>query len=123
VRFTAVSFVDRRHGWAVGAGGRVFATGNGGRTWRAQSSNVQADLFDVKFLDELEGWAVGDAGTVIHTVDGGARWVAVASNIPHRLERLSFVDRTHGWAVGFGGAIIAFDPQAAPRPPELRSRK
>jgi photosystem II stability/assembly factor-like uncharacterized protein len=71
-RFNAASFVDARHGWAVGAEGRVFATRDGGRTWRAEQSNVEADLFDVKFLDALEGWAIGAEGTIIHTQYGDA---------------------------------------------------
>lgn len=121
VRFTAANFVDGRRGWAVGAGGSVFATRDGGRTWGKQTSNVQADLYDVKFLDEFEGWAAGAGGTLIHTVDGGRHWTIEPSGTTHALERLCFVGRTHGWVVGFGGTIISFTPNAAaPRRPELR---
>jgi photosystem II stability/assembly factor-like uncharacterized protein len=114
VRFTATSFVDSRRGWAVGAEGRVFATRDGGRTWAAQNSNVQADLLDVKFLDAFEGWAAGAQGTLIHTTDGGARWRVVPLGTTHALERLCFVGRTRGWVVGFGGTIISYAPENAP---------
>ncbi|HEX8846217.1 MAG TPA: YCF48-related protein [Pyrinomonadaceae bacterium] len=116
VRFTAVSFVDQKRGWAVGAEGRVFVTRDGGRTWAAQISNVRADLADVKFFDEFEGWAVGAAGTLIHTVDGGAHWTVEPSGTTHALERLFFVGRQRGWAVGFGGTIISYTTDGA-RPP------
>lgn len=121
VRFNAASFVDRRRGWAVGTEGRVFKTIDGGRTWNAQNSSVQADLYDVKFLDELEGWAAGAQGTLLHTVDGGGSWRVVPSGTTHALERLCFAGRTRGWVVGFGGTIISYTPSAAPpKRPELR---
>lgn len=124
VRFNAVSFADRLHGWAVGAKGRVFITNDGGRTWREQQSNVRADLYDVKFVNAVEGWAVGAEGTLIHTMDGGLRWVAVESGTTHALERLCFVSPTRGWAVGFGGTIIAYNSAASmPQRPGLKDRK
>ena len=119
-RLNAVSFVDARTGWTVGAGGAIFATNDGGRTWRALSSPTAADLSDVKFFDTKEGWAVGTGGTVIHTTDGGASWRTERTNTTHPLERLFFTGRSRGWAVGFGGTIIAYAPNAptnpAPRP-------
>src|SRR5437588_231567 len=108
LRVNAVSFVDARRGWAVGVGGLVLATVDGGRTWRTEESGTESDLFDVKFFDEREGWAVGGEGVAIHTADGGATWHAEATGTPHTLERLFFSERTRGWAVGFGGTIIAF---------------
>jgi photosystem II stability/assembly factor-like uncharacterized protein len=108
LRLNAVSFADARRGWAVGAGGVVLATSDGGRTWRAQSSGTESELFDVKFFDEREGRAVGADGVAIHTSDGGATWSAETTGTSHALERLFFTGRARGWAVGFGGTIIAF---------------
>ncbi|HST52904.1 MAG TPA: YCF48-related protein [Pyrinomonadaceae bacterium] len=108
LRINAVSFADARRGWAACAGGVVLSTTDGGRTWRAQSSGTESDLFDVKFFDAREGWAVGADGTAIHTADGGATWRSEPTGTPHALERLFFVGRTRGWAAGFGGTIIAF---------------
>ncbi|MDT7780529.1 MAG: hypothetical protein QOC99_3041 [Acidobacteriota bacterium] len=108
MRLNAVSFADTRRGWAVGAGGAVLATTDGGRTWRAQQSGTESDLFDVKFFDEREGWAVGGDGTAIHTADGGATWSAEPTGTPHTLECLFFKGRTRGWAVGFGGTVVTF---------------
>jgi len=108
LRINAVAFADERRGWAVGAGGLVLKTADGGRTWHAQESGVESDLHDVKFLDEREGWAVGGGGTILRTADGGATWRAETPVTPHTLERLFFAGRARGWAVGFGGTIVAF---------------
>ncbi|MCA1613090.1 MAG: hypothetical protein LC800_02815 [Acidobacteria bacterium] len=115
-RLSAASFVDARRGWAVGAGGFVAATADGGRTWAAQDSGTDADLADVKFTDAREGWAVGASGTVLRTADGGATWQQVSSGTRHHLERLSFAGGARGWAVGFGGTIIAYGPAPAAAP-------
>lgn len=108
VRFNSVSFVDGQRGWAVGSGGSIYRTLNGGSSWQPQASGVSTDLLDVKFVDALEGWVVGDAGTVLHTTDGGRHWSNERSPTPHALERIFFTDRAHGWAVGFGGTIISY---------------
>jgi photosystem II stability/assembly factor-like uncharacterized protein len=108
VRLNSVSFVDGRRGWAVGSGGNIYRTQDGGSSWQAQTSGVVTDLLDVKFGDALEGWAVGDEGTVLHTTDGGRHWQNERSPTTHALERIFFADRTHGWAVGFGGTIISY---------------
>jgi photosystem II stability/assembly factor-like uncharacterized protein len=108
LRLNAVSFADARHGWAVGARGAVLVTSDGGRTWAAQASGTESDLFDVKFFDAREGWAVGGDGAAIHTADGGATWRAEPTGTPHALERLFFAGRARGWAVGFGGTVVAF---------------
>jgi photosystem II stability/assembly factor-like uncharacterized protein len=118
VRFNAVSFVNERRGWAVGASGAAYATTNGGRSWHALSTGVEADLFDVTFYDEREGRATGGGGTVIHTTDGGATWQTEPTGTSHPLERLFFSGRARGWAVGFGGTIIGFR-LSSPAPPKL----
>jgi photosystem II stability/assembly factor-like uncharacterized protein len=115
-RVNAVSFIDERRGWAVGSGGSVFSTTNGGRSWSARASETDADLLDVKFFDEREGFAVGAGGAVLHTTDGGVTWALQPADTTHQLERLHFLDRRRGWAVGFGGTILTYDGATRPRP-------
>jgi photosystem II stability/assembly factor-like uncharacterized protein len=121
-RVNAVSFIDGRRGWAVGSGGAVFATINGGRSWRALASGTDVDLFDVKFFDARTGWAVGSGGTVIRTHDGGETWVAQPTGTTHQLERLFFADRDNGWAVGFGGTILNHFDASVARPEQPSKR-
>jgi photosystem II stability/assembly factor-like uncharacterized protein len=106
MRLNAVCFVNAERGWAVGSGGGILSTSDGGATWRPQASGVGDDLYDVKFFDESEGWAVGGGGTMLHTKDGGRTWTDARRVTTHALERLFFVGR-RGWAVGFGGTAVA----------------
>jgi hypothetical protein len=57
--------VDSNYGWAVGYGGVIAGTDNGGATWSAQASGTTNILWDVYFVDPEHGWAVGDHGLVL----------------------------------------------------------
>lgn len=47
-------------GWAVGAGGGIYHTGNGGLSWAKVRSPTNNDLLAIFFRDEREGWIGGD---------------------------------------------------------------
>jgi IPT/TIG domain/Photosynthesis system II assembly factor YCF48 len=102
-----VDFSDAAHGWAVGDGGTILATTNGGATWGAQSSGGCATLEAVAFSDATHGWAVGEGGTILATTNGGATWGAQSSGTTEWLNGVAFSDANHGWAVGEGGTILA----------------
>jgi len=59
----AVAVSDNTHGWVVGEQCQIFATANGGHTWKlpweAPTSTWNTDLQDVAFIDAMHGWAVG----------------------------------------------------------------
>jgi photosystem II stability/assembly factor-like uncharacterized protein len=69
-----LQFVDAQTGWAVGEAGQILKTVDGGTTWTAQVSNVDAALTTVRFASPTVGWAVGLSGTVLRTEDGGQTW-------------------------------------------------
>src|SRR3954453_6124609 len=80
---TAVTFVDADRGWAVGDRGVIWHTGDGGRTWKLQSSGVSCRLEAVQFVDADNGYAVGGwtqaythetHGVALRTRDGGKTW-------------------------------------------------
>ncbi|CAI8728174.1 BNR repeat-containing protein [Pseudomonas donghuensis] len=73
---TAVSFVDDRHGWAVGHWGAILASEDGGETWTVQriDSDVDRPLFAVHFFDRQQGVAVGLWSLIMTTDDGGRTW-------------------------------------------------
>ena len=62
-------FIDAADGWAVGAGGKVLHSPDGG-TWDGieteVTANISTPLWGVVFIDSTEGWAVGDAGVILH---------------------------------------------------------
>ena len=93
--------------WAVGDGGVIVASGDGGATWTAQTSGSTQDLHAVAFADATHGWAVGAGGTILATTDGGAHLTPQTSGTGSDLYGVAFADATHGWAVGAGGTILA----------------
>ncbi len=95
-----VSFADNLNGWAVGDGGTVLHTADGGGTWTSQKSGVTGNLLSVCFVNSTAGWASGAAGTVLSTTDGGATWKALTSDVDFDLKSIRFADTQKGWTAG-----------------------
>ncbi len=111
VTLTAVRFVDATHGFAVGHGGCVLSTMDGGSTWtqrldgrqaaqlallaaraggdaRAvrQAERLVADgpdkpFFDLHFHDRDHGLVIGAYNLAFSTSDGGRSWQCVSAGI------------------------------------------
>jgi photosystem II stability/assembly factor-like uncharacterized protein len=111
---------------------RVFATGDGGRTW-TESAPVRADGYasQLTFADPEHGWMLVNEGAamdrdpvqVYRTTDGGAHWSLTAqsppinsgsdSGIPVACDKsgITFASATTGWitsycAVGLSGELL-----------------
>ncbi len=106
----SVCFADPLHGWAVGNGGAIWGTLDGGRTWESQVSHTPVALADVAFRSLLEGWAVGQKGTVLATRDGGAHWEPVAFPSQENLNRV-MVDGPRLIIAGDSGLAWNWDGQ------------
>jgi photosystem II stability/assembly factor-like uncharacterized protein len=65
-----VVFTDRSSGTAVGAGGRILRTTNGGAKWVREWSQTENLLYGVSMWDAYTGTVVGDGGTILRTVPG-----------------------------------------------------
>jgi photosystem II stability/assembly factor-like uncharacterized protein len=103
-----VSCIGNVTGWAVGAGGAVLHTADGGDTWMVQQSGTTQALRGVRFADDQVGWAVGDGGTIVFTRDGGAHWQAQASGTSATLHAVAVMgDELHAWAAGDHGILLA----------------
>ena len=76
---TAVTFIDASLGWAVGHGGQILHTNDGGEHWQLQAGAIEGEnsLFAVWFGDEKTGLAVGSYGYALRTEDGGTSWAPV----------------------------------------------
>lgn len=111
VGLTAVRFVDAQHGWIVGHGGVVLASGDGGQSWVKQFDGVQgaklaledakaagderaqaeaerlvaegADkpLLDLHFFDAKRGLVVGAYNLAFETQDGGRTWQPISRRL------------------------------------------
>ncbi len=105
---TDVAFADLSRGWAVGVGGTVLHTSDGGSTWERQDSGTTVTLMKMSFVSPEEGWAVGKLGVIIHTRDGGKTWERQAADVTLGLNLIgvSFFDAQTGWVMTERGSVI-----------------
>lgn len=116
----AVSFVDSKHGWAVGQWGAILVSGDGGDSWQVQrlSSEEDRPLFAVHFFNTRQGVAVGLWSLVLTTDDGGKTWTEQTLQAPPGYSRADlnlmglFAD-THGnlYATAERGQVLRSDDQ------------
>lgn len=80
---TAVTFVDDKHGWAVGHDAQILASSDGGATWSKQFEDLsrEAPLLDVWFENTQHGIAIGAYGAMLETSDGGQHWQDVGDRL------------------------------------------
>lgn len=75
---TSAHFIDSQRGWAVGHGGTVLATTDGGLNWVLQQIlEDKPVLLSVYFASADVGYAVGAYGSAWRTGDGGRSWSAM----------------------------------------------
>lgn len=72
----SVHAIDSSRVCAVGAGGWVLLTGNGGATWTRKNNGSGAPKLNLNalfFANDTVGWAIG-AQVLLKTTDGGNTW-------------------------------------------------
>jgi len=99
-------FVDQNTGWAVGEGGTILKTGDGGQNWQSQTSGTSANLNAIYTTDASTAWAVGDGGIILNTTDGGQNWQNQSSGTSEFLSSVYFINATTGWVVGDYGTVL-----------------
>jgi photosystem II stability/assembly factor-like uncharacterized protein len=94
--------------WAVGEGGLVLHSSNGGTTWEPQESEATGTLHSVAFLEGPGAvMAVGENGTILRTVDLGLTWLAMPSGTTLTLRAISEFATMGGFTVvGDSGIIL-----------------
>lgn len=111
-RLVRAVFSSGENGWAFGEAGLIYATHDGGESWKRLLSPTRHLLLGGMFVDEFRGWLVGAGGTIIQTSDGGDTWYQSRfpqTASPIRFAAASFIDNRVGWAVGSGGAVFRTD--------------
>ena len=98
------SFVTTTTGWAVGNGGTIINTINGGTTWTAQTSGTTSDLNAVYATSVNDAWAAGDSGTLLRTTDGGTSWSSDFDT-----NGVFSLDASNTWIVGQYGLILHYN--------------
>lgn len=98
---SAVWFFDSKKGLAVGTGGWMFETADGGRQWARKSLTGQPGYLNsrLQFQSSSLGWMSGAWG-VSKTTDGGASWWSPLTSAGFAyVEDFHFVDARNGWAI------------------------
>ncbi|MBN1676557.1 MAG: CotH kinase family protein [Kiritimatiellae bacterium] len=105
-------FADAQHGWAVGWGGTILKTTNGGNTWTRQTSGTTLNLATCFFADRLNGWAAGGefsggsaTKVVLHTSDGGTTWQKQQTGTTALLFTGWAFDAANAILLGTGGTV------------------
>lgn len=100
-KLNAVSFWSVNNGIAVGAGGRILGTTNGGQDWIPPTIPPEGfDLYDVQLVTSSVGYAVGRYGRIYKTTDGGISWDIKFGNNFYNFYGVAFIDEAKGFAVG-----------------------
>ncbi|MEW6706524.1 MAG: P-loop NTPase fold protein [Pseudomonadota bacterium] len=101
-----VTFIDERRGWAVGDGGIVLATRDGGLTWAPQPVPSGARLMAVSFEgDQRKGYVFGEQRVVLDSSDGGNTWQPTSAPLPTWLVRGERVVAQRRWRAGDDGQL------------------
>lgn len=133
VTLTAVRLVGENLGWAVGHGGVVLKSVDGGQTWSKQldgrsiatllqkHATLSGDakllreaqqwiddgpdkpILDLYFWDANNGWVVGAYGLILATKDGGATWAPIMDRIPNHDRRHIYAIRVHEGSIYLAG--------------------
>lgn len=111
ISFHSAPATQGRHGAAVGSGGTIIVTTNGGTSWNSVSSGTTSDLNKVFFgycPSTKESWAhaVGDNSMALTTRDSGDTWQRQST--PYQYDHLyavHFSDNFEGWIAGSTGIL------------------
>ncbi|MCA1809364.1 MAG: hypothetical protein ABR497_09785 [Kiritimatiellia bacterium] len=109
--------VDRGVLWAVGPGGTVVTTADGGCHWRDVSVPGFTNMLQgVTAADALTAWVSGESDPatgfagLFHTTDGGVSWTrqtdGAVTNVDHLLG-LAALDKQRAWAIGACETVLA----------------
>jgi len=105
-RLLDIAFGTDTAGAAVGDGGMVRYTTNGGTTWSAATPAVTSELDGVDLLSTGRGWMVGLSGEIWRTDTYGSAWTEQTSGTFAHLLDVAALSPTAAVAVGRGGTIL-----------------
>ncbi len=127
--------MDDKNGIAVGDGGLVLMTHDGGtKEWPQLDVGLSPEMranWDLHSVHAVGSkiWIVGRPGSaLLHSRNQGKSWEVIATKQPLPLYGIFFKDEQHGWAVGELGQILAtgdggktwqIQHRASPRTPAL----
>ena len=107
VDYWGVHFANADTGWAVGEGGAVIKTTNGGAKWIWYESGVENTLRTVAAVNNGNRViAAGDGGMILISEDAGETWSALPSGTTDNIWNMQMLTEEIGWMVGEGGTAL-----------------
>ena len=101
-------FLNTDTGYAVGEGGYISKTTDGGVTWTPQTSGVTDALRSVFFVNDtlgyISGGVLGVSGRFLKTIDGGATWSPMTFGTS-LIRAVNFISPDTGLLAGSAGTI------------------
>ncbi len=100
----SVYFANKLVGYAVGEGGVILKTTNGGSVWNDQTSGTTETLNSVVFYSVSLGWVCGNNNVIRKTTNGGTTWTNANHGIPTNNTFngivFSVIDNAYGYVAG-----------------------
>ncbi len=96
----SVYFTDVNTGYAVGEGGTILKTTDGGVNWLFKNSETLFNLKSVFFTSSSTGSIVGDSGTILRTTNSGTNWENINSGTSYTLNSVHFPATDTGYIAG-----------------------
>ncbi|MBX7047143.1 MAG: T9SS type A sorting domain-containing protein [Ignavibacteria bacterium] len=104
VNLSSVHFISATTGLAVGSGGSIIKTTNGGTNWVTKTSLTANALTSVKFIDANNAIAVGQFGIILYSTNAGETWNNQTTGT--NLTGVFFPSATVGYACGSTGTVL-----------------
>ncbi len=116
VALTSVHFVSAEEGWVAGgknvmAGGVIYHTKDGGKSWELQVGDPESSdraFTDLRFVDATHGFAVqGSTGTThkLYSTSDGQSWIP-SGTVPEHRNDYFFTSPTNGIAADWSHQLL-----------------
>jgi photosystem II stability/assembly factor-like uncharacterized protein len=107
VAYFGVHFTNKDTGWAVGEGGAIIKTTNGGGKWKWFESGVENTLKTVYSINNGQRViAAGDGGIILISENGGEKWNTLSSGTAENIWNMQMITEDIGWMVGEGSTAL-----------------
>ncbi len=111
--FNTIYFEDSSRGWALGDGGRVAQTIDGGKTWKFRTL-TDFDLTKILSFGQSNLWVMGYKfhfslyeEVLLNSKNGGETWEIIRKPADQSFRSIRFFDKEHGVALTAKGRIEA----------------
>jgi photosystem II stability/assembly factor-like uncharacterized protein len=112
ISIDGTEFVDVNNGFAVGAGGYILKSTDGGANWTNSSVSQIPILQELMAISMADDYTTGhivakgtaDSGFVYRTSDAGVNWTWKESDATSLYDIFTYNDQ-YAWAVGAGGYV------------------